>query len=257
MGQTNLSTRELYDLLKKSQEEQTEKLTREITKNREEFNRKTRSTQKSIKSLNNRYLTVERKQRKNNIIVFGLEVRPDKVLEDTLSVLNQKLSLKLEKGDINNIYLIGKEENKRGVLIEFISYLNKQDIFKNVSKLKGSKISITNDLCPTDRETQKILVKHLSQAKSENKQAKIKGFHIEIEGQTFSAGDLEKEESESELYSDTDDITEDEADVEKKNKKHDILKSEKKDIIKRKRGKSTTQKNSPIKTRGTISTNCK
>lgn len=255
MPQTDLSTRELYDLLRKSQEEQTEKLTSEFAKNREEFNKKIRSTQKSIKSLNDKYLTVERKLRKNNIIVFGLEVRPDKVLEDTLKLLNQKLTLKLEKGDINNIYLIGKEEKKRGVLIEFISYLSKQDIFKNVSKLKGSKISITNDLCPTDRETQKVLVEHLRQARSENKQAKIKGFHIEIEGQTFSAGDLEKVESESELYSD--DITEDEADVEKKNREHDKLKSEKKDIRKRKRGKSTVQiKKVPIKTRGAVATNC-
>lgn len=76
----------------------------------------------------------------------------------------------------------------------------------------------------------------------ENKQAKIKkGF------QTFSVNDLEKEGSESELNNDTDDITEDETDVEKQNKKTRYIKKKKKDIIKWKRGKSTTQKNSPIK----------
>ena len=56
-----------------------------------------------------------------------------------------------------------------------MTYLKKDQIFKNCSKLKGTKIIISQDLCIEDRKDQKLLVQHLREARSQNHQAKIKG----------------------------------------------------------------------------------
>ncbi|CAH1153922.1 unnamed protein product [Phaedon cochleariae] len=207
MSGGELSTRELYELLKKSQEEQTEIITKEINKNKEELEKKLLETEKQIIVLEERNLTLERQLKKNNIIVFGLNQTPENLLEQTLANLNNLLGLNLQKHDINNLYEIGKHEGNKGVLIQFVSFLNKKNIFKNIAKLKNTKISIVNDLCPQDREKQKVLVKHLKAARENNKKARIRGFKLEINDKLYSVEELENLDSESEFESQSEEDT--------------------------------------------------
>lgn len=209
MPERELTTRELYDLLKKAQDDQTEKLMKEIAKYSEEHNNKLKNTQKSIENLQDKSLLLERKGRKNNIVIFGLQIK-DNILEETIKELNHHMELNIRENDINNIYVIGKQENKKGILIEFISFLTKQKIFKNFYKLKNTKIVIVNDLCPEDQQKQKILTKHLVAARNKNKTAKIRGFKLEIDKKLYSIEELEGEETDNEIISEAEETDEEE-----------------------------------------------
>lgn len=192
MPNDDMSVRQLYDLLKKLQDDQTEKLSREINRNREEIDKKLRIVEQDIEKLKNNYLHLERKRRKNNIVVFGLQVDEADILNSAITALNLALNINIKYSDINNIYFVGKRHSyKKGILIEFVSYLTKQSIFKNISKLKGKKVTIAHDLCLEDQQKQKILVKHLKLARDKNKTAKIKGFKLQIEDKIFTAEELE------------------------------------------------------------------
>lgn len=139
-------------------------------------------------------LFYERKLRKNNIVVFGLDnVNKSDLAEYTLEKLNKALDLNFKINDVNNVYKIGRSE-KPPVVVEFISYLKKIEIFKDIEKLrtlKGKGISVSNDLCKADRENQKILRKHLKIARSQNQQVRLKGNKLEIEGVLYTVEDLE------------------------------------------------------------------
>ncbi|CAG9760295.1 unnamed protein product [Ceutorhynchus assimilis] len=113
--------------------------------------------------------------------------------------LNELLSLNIKPSDINNIYRLGKGKSSP-VLIEFISYLKKSELFKNADKLRGLKdtgYAISNDLCEEDRNELKILRQHFKKDKEENKQVKLTGLKLQIDGKIYTAEDLHQTDSDS------------------------------------------------------------
>lgn len=85
----------------------------------------------------------KRSQNKNNIILFGLKKKNDEIL--VCKELTRLLDIRLEESDINDFFPLGRTENCP-IKVELISYLKKRLIFKNTKKLKGTGVSITNDL---------------------------------------------------------------------------------------------------------------
>lgn len=188
-----LSITQLYQLLKQSQEEQTNKILLSIENT---YKNKIEDLEKKYQTLEKKYLQSERKLRKNNLVIFGLTVHKENIVQQTVAELNSLLQTNILITDVNNCYTIGKQ----GILLELTSYLKKQEIFKNLHKLKGTgrKISIVNDLCPEDQKNHKKLREHQKIARQNKKQAKIKGNLLEIEGKLFTLEQLEqKEESET------------------------------------------------------------
>lgn len=59
-------------------------------------------------------------------------------------------------------------------------------------------MAVSNDLCEEDRRDQKILRRHLKEAKENNVPAKIKSNRIEINGKWYTAKDLENTDAEVE-----------------------------------------------------------
>lgn len=192
-SQNEMTISELYNLLKKTQEEQTIKLLEEFRVSQKDTITKIEKNKEEIDDLHAKNLSLERKIRKNNIIVFGLKTNNENLLNTCIDKLNNLLGTSIKNSDINNIYTIGKEEKKKGIHIEFISHLVKQEIYKNISKLKNTKISIVNDLCPEDQDTHRILVKHLKEARARNHTAKIIGHKLEINNKLFTAEELESQ----------------------------------------------------------------
>lgn len=175
-------------------QKQTVEITTGINKTINQVNKKIANNIEKIEETKRRCLYLERKQRKNNVIIFGLKIDETPILLQTLNKLNEVLGVNISKTDINNIYPLGKN-SKPPVLLEFISYLTKQELFKDPEKLKalkGTGISISHDLCQEDRQNQKILRKHLKIARDQNKQARIKGQKIEIDNVLYSAKELEE-----------------------------------------------------------------
>lgn len=165
--------------------------TQKIVQVIEEQNKKINILEKKYDTLNQKYLNLERQVRKNNILIFGLDLQEENNLQEfVLKSLNNKLEINLKESDINNIYEI-KGRKGNFVKLELISYMKKQIIFQNIKKLKNSKLSIAHDLNFEDRNKNKILVKHLKEAKSKNYSAKIVGRKLIVNGTSYAAEDLE------------------------------------------------------------------
>lgn len=192
------------DNIKSLLDNQTKQITHDIKPDLEDINRRLYGQKQRIERLEDRCLFLERKVRKNNVVIFGLAVDNSELAVNTLKQINQLLDLIFSINDINNVYKIGKSDNSP-IVVEFLSYHRKIEIFKNKEKLKllkTKKVAISNDLCMQDRKDQKILRQRLKQAKQDNLQARIIGHKIEIEGKSYTARDLEETESECDTYQD-------------------------------------------------------
>lgn len=206
---------EMYKLLTGNIKEQTASLSKQIQDSEINVKNKIQDTNIQIEKVQKKQIFLERRARRNNILFFGLKVENrNNLINDTLSKLNHLFSLNIETNDINNLYKVGKTETAP-ILIEFVSYLKKTELFKDPQKLrnlKGTGYAISNDLCEEDRKEIKILKKHLIRAKEEKKDAKIKGLKLLINNQLYTAKELEQIESEpgsSDSYETDTDTTED------------------------------------------------
>src|SRR3978361_476894 len=116
---SELSIEKLKELLLEANQKQSEDLldgiSLRVTKQLEE-------TSEDIKELKDRCLFLERKTRKNNVVIFGLDnVSNTDLAGATLLKLNGILGLNFSISDVSNVYKIGRSE-KPPVIVEFVSY---------------------------------------------------------------------------------------------------------------------------------------
>lgn len=138
------------------------------------------------KQLENRLLTGERIRRKNNILIFGIEVPSETdLLSFTIDRLETLLGIQIRETDINNIYQL-KGSGIPPIKIEFVRFLKKLEVVGRRANLKNTRVFIADDLCPEDREDHKLLAEHLKLARSKKYSAKIKGRTLEINGEIYT-----------------------------------------------------------------------
>lgn len=192
----DMTLRELYNKLVAHSDEQSEIIRSEIHKSVSEIAGKVARIDTDLQVINKRCLGFERIIRKNNIIIFGLEINADEdLLQKTLKTLNRYLETDLTANDVNDIRRVGKSQ-QRPVVLEFVSHLRKKSLFKNVKNLKGTGIGIANDLCKEDRERNQVLVKHLRIARAKDSKANIRGDKLYIQGKPYTAEELQNSDSE-------------------------------------------------------------
>lgn len=186
-----------------------ENIKKEITELKEhyeaELNKRCTEFENKYKELKTKYEKLEKELRKNNIIIFGLDSPAENLGNYIVNVLNKHLGVTLTINDINNVYTFGKQTTKRPVIVKLLSYIKKQDILKNCYKLKGTSISISEELTLEERKENKILRQHLKSARSKNLNATIKNKKLIVNGQEYSALELadEEEDTDSEEAVDT------------------------------------------------------
>ncbi|CAG9760481.1 unnamed protein product [Ceutorhynchus assimilis] len=201
----DLSTKELLDLLKAANIEQTQEIKQELRQKIDGVVSTVAEHQSKITKLENKVLSLDRKSRRNNIAVWGLKLADNSdVLKVTLTKLNSLLGTNISEGDINNVF-INKASNSAPVILEFVSNLKKRYIYSLVGKLKNSGISISHDSSFEDRQKQKVLVKHLREAKEQKLDAKIKNGKLEIGEDSYSVEELLELEKEADSDSDSSD----------------------------------------------------
>nr|CAH7767646.1 unnamed protein product [Callosobruchus chinensis] len=197
---TSLSTNDLYMMLMKAITQQGEDIKKHIDQENnklrnliEEQNTKIAILERKVEDVESGFIKLDRINRKNNIVIFGLEIGSRLNLAQTvLSKLNGLLDLNLQVTDLNNVQLI-KTDKGCLVKVEFLSFLTKQLIFQHLNKLKGSKIYIANDLSYTDRINNRILVEHKKIANSKKIPAKIVGHRLLVNGELYTADQLNSE----------------------------------------------------------------
>ena len=118
----------------------------ENTKLKNEIKSETESRKEQINSL-------EQYGRRNNIRVSGLDF--DSKYEDAhatssgiITLFNEKMGLELSAYDIDIAHRLGKYENNkiRPVIVKFVSRQTKYIVMKNTKHLKGTKLSVNEDL---------------------------------------------------------------------------------------------------------------
>ena len=115
----------------------------------------------------------EKEKRMKNIIVYGIQEsaamdQTQRAKEDKahlLQMLDDKLGITAIPEDIRDNFRLGKNNPNRDqskplpLLVTFNSLSMKEDIFKNLHRLRGDKsLSFSNDLTPFEREEHKQMV---------------------------------------------------------------------------------------------------
>ncbi len=135
---------------------------------------------------------LERLSRKNNIIVFGLQVTgTSDVLHFLKSKLKELLHIELQDIDVNNIYIL-KAKKGTPIKVEFTTYLKKSEVIKSAFKLTGKNVYIAQDMCYQDRQEHKILRNYLNQAKERKLNCKIQYYKLNLNGILYTAKQLEE-----------------------------------------------------------------
>ncbi|KAJ8937999.1 hypothetical protein NQ318_015496, partial [Aromia moschata] len=135
---------------------------------------------------------IERKSKRNNFIIFGVDEDVIEILSFILNIITEKLNTSIVNQDINNIYRVGQRgvQKSRPILLELVSNLKKQEIVKQLYKLKGTGIFFSNDLLPQDREENKVLHHQLKLAKEKQYNAKIIKNKLIVNGESYSYQEL-------------------------------------------------------------------
>lgn len=158
-----------------------------------ELNKKVESLEIENKELHKSLEAAKNIIKKNNIVIFGIPDEQDTNIRGELHKLfKEQLEVEVFEEDIDNLYRVGavRTDKPRPVILEFVRNTVKQQIFSNVRKLKGSGISISNDLTPEKRNQQRVLLKHLKAARLKNYNAKILKDKLIVDGITYSYEDL-------------------------------------------------------------------
>lgn len=136
---------------------------------------------------------IDKLQRKNNIVIYGLSEIDGLYQGDLLEVIQRlfkdRLDINLERTEVNNIYRIGK--NRQIIKLELLTFLKKVEVLKSSKKLKGTKIYISEDLSREEQENQKILRQQLKLAREKKYRAYIKGSSLIVNGDRYTAEQLQ------------------------------------------------------------------
>ncbi|CAG9819955.1 unnamed protein product [Phaedon cochleariae] len=148
--------------------------------------------EKTSRSLELNHKLSDRKQRRNNLIIFGLEIpERENLIDFVLKKVDDLLGVNILPNDINNIFsFVTSQKSKIAAKIEFISYLKKISVLQEVGKLKGTQIFIANDLSYDDRQELKVLQEYLKLARSKNLNAKIRGLRLHIDDTSYTATEV-------------------------------------------------------------------
>lgn len=159
---------------------------------------KVNALEKTQTDLQTKYKILEKSLKRNNVLIFGVKYdnKQNSLAEFVIQKINQWLELDLTLECLNNVYPIGKTESNRPILIQFQSYLTKTRVLKECRKLKGTGISITEDLTKEDREIQKKLIKHKKQAQSKGYKTYIRRNKLYVNNEEYTIEDLEEKDRE-------------------------------------------------------------
>lgn len=146
--------------------------------------------EQDVVDLKNKNISLEMKIRENNVLIFNSEYNEsENVMQFTINLFHNHLNVLINEYDIGNVYSF-KSAGNPIIFVKFSRTITKQNILKNCKKLKGKKIFITEDLTPTEKDHQKVLVQYLKKARSNNYKAHIFRSTLFINGQKYKYNDI-------------------------------------------------------------------
>lgn len=200
MPDSEISNKDIFDLIKSFREE----VKQEIILLKENFSQEiqllqddNRKLREKNQELEKRLLAAERKNKKYNLICYGLSEHDDGIsdIQQVLDLFNRQLEVKCRYEDFRDIHRIGKNSNNkvRPVAIEVVNYGLKTEIIKNAKKLRGTIIQVSNDFIPEDYNNRKILYNNFKVAKSNGADVIIRKDTLIINKKVYTIEDLNKD----------------------------------------------------------------
>lgn len=185
---------ELYKNLQKLIAESTHEIKSEISNIHSKIQRietEVNNFQNKQKTNCERITNLEKKLRRNNLIIFGLEEDDSEDLPNkVLHFFNIVLRTKIDLSDIDCVFRVGRNNKPRPTLVKFVTLHKKSSVLKQGVLLKNTKIAISNDLTKEERNDQKILREHLKIARNANVEAKIIRNKLHVNDTSFTVKQL-------------------------------------------------------------------
>lgn len=125
---------------------------------------------------------IEKRERKNNIVIKGLQTEGTTVKHGVEAFLKNKLQLNVE---INEAREINTGNNRKLIIVKMESWEEKIKIMKEKSKLKGTNQYIEDDLTPEERKIQATLRNMAKNEKEKGNLVKVGHQAITIEGKRW------------------------------------------------------------------------
>lgn len=202
--QKEITVKDLYKLIKDSTEQNIKiqsQIKQEIKNlkedifsklnNLEKVNRELKEENKKLKTS---LLSIERKQKKFNIVIYGLPDEEKDILSSAINIFKNNLKINCVENDIRDIYKIGakSQDRPRPTVVEFVSCRLKTNIINKTGELKNSGIFITHDYTAQDYQDKKFLMRQLKIAKEEYPEAKIKKNILIVNEEKFTLDELKQ-----------------------------------------------------------------
>ncbi|KAK9686108.1 hypothetical protein QE152_g37441 [Popillia japonica] len=116
--------------------------------------------EKANKVLVNKIDNLEQYSRRNSIRIFGVAEKSNENIQDiVMNMCSEKLNIDFSLRDIDRAHRIGPRQvgnKKRSIILKLTSFRCKMEILKNRHKLKGTAISIAEDLTKTRYDLYKL-----------------------------------------------------------------------------------------------------
>ena len=98
---------------------------------------------------------LEQYSRRNCLRIFGVPQRPDEKTDEAVLDVARRIGVQLGIPDIDRSHRVGKQpsgDRSRGIIVKLASYRTRQKLIQNRRKLKGTGITIHEDLTSKNRE---------------------------------------------------------------------------------------------------------
>ena len=150
-------------------------LTQKVNNSAEEFEQykaKVEQLENSKSRLNNELNNVEQYSRRNNIRIFGIPELPDEDTNQIVQILREfarkSLEIDISESEFDQSHQVGtaKDDGKRLLLVKFTRHDVKEKVIKARRKLKGTKITITEDLTRINNQLLRVATEHDSVAQT-------------------------------------------------------------------------------------------
>ncbi|XP_077528033.1 uncharacterized protein LOC144139611 [Haemaphysalis longicornis] len=164
--------------------------------------KKIASLEDNLQAVTKKLDELENRSRRSNLIIYGVEEKPDESPETLLSVVSKEIFegiLKVNTGDIEKIHRLGKQSTEdvnkiKPIILKFSNNQDKTKIFKNCSKLKGSGYSISDDFSRTMRDVRKKLWDRTKENRDKGEKVVLVYDKVSINGKLYgwdnNRGDL-------------------------------------------------------------------
>lgn len=153
--------------------------------------------EKQNQELKNKVSNIEKKLKKYNVIVYGVDGSENETSIEVLKIINEKLHITCSINDFRDIYRIGQtiQGRIRPVVLEVLNYQLKLDILAkaklNQNDLKKNKIYFAYDYTSEDYIKRKSLIGHLKAAREKNYKAFIRNNVLIVNGEEYTYEYLE------------------------------------------------------------------